>query len=130
MLDTDVSSYVIKRSSKAVLKRLGRIAPEDVCVSSITKAELLYGVEVSPHRAKDSAAVDAFLRYVMALDFPEGTALDYARTRARLKRRGEMIGANELLIAAHAQFLGLILVTSNTREFQRITGLKIENWAE
>ena len=128
MLDTDISSYIMKRSDDAVLGRLQAVALSDVCISSIAKSELLYGVEVSPRREKDQVAADAFLRYVEVLDYPSKAAGDYAEIRADLKLRGKMIGANDLLIAAHARTLGLILVTNNTREFGRVQGLKMENW--
>jgi len=129
MLDTDTSSYIMKRTNTNVLQRLQTVAVSDVCISAITKSEHLFGVEVSPRRQKDQAALDAFLRYVEVLDFPGEAALDYGRIRADLKARGAMIGANDLLIAAHARCLGLTLVTNNTREFGRVKGLKIENWA-
>jgi tRNA(fMet)-specific endonuclease VapC len=102
----------------------------DVCISAITKSELVYGVEVSPRRPKDQVALDEFLRHVQVLDFPSDAAFDYGRIRASLKLSGTMIGANDLLIAAHARCLGLTLVTNNTREFGRVQGLEIENWAE
>ena len=130
MLDTDISSYIMKRTHSVVLKRLQTVAVSDVCVSAITKAELLYGVEVSPRRQKDQVALDEYLRYVAVLDYPATAALDYARIRAQLKQRGMMIGSNDLLIAAHALCLGLMLVSNNTKEFGRIQGLKIENWTE
>ena len=128
MLDTDISSYIMKRSHDAVLKKLGTVAVADVCISVITKAELLYGVEVSPRRQQDQAALDSYLRYVEVMDYTDQVALDYAQIRAHLKMQGTMIGANDLLIAAHARSLGLTLVTNNTREFERVPNLKIENW--
>ena len=128
MLDTDTCSYIMKRSSDAVLKRLERVPVGDVCISVITKSELLFGVEVSPRRQQDEAALNAFLRYVEALDFPDEASVHYARIRADLKTRGAMIGANDLFIAAHARSLSLILVTNNTREFRRVRNLAIENW--
>jgi tRNA(fMet)-specific endonuclease VapC len=130
MLDTDISSYIMKRSHDAVLRRLQTVAPSDLCISAISKSELLYGVEVSPRPRQDRVALDAYLRHVEVLDFPAKAALEYAQIRADLKVRGAMIGANDLLIAAHARCLGLTLVTNNTREFGRVQGLKIENWAE
>jgi tRNA(fMet)-specific endonuclease VapC len=130
MLDTDISSYIMKRTDAAVLQRLQKVAVADVCISAITKAELAYGIEVSPRRKHDQAALDAYLRYVTALDFPAEAAIDYGVIRADLKMRGTMIGANDLLIAAHARRLGLTLVTNNMREFGRVQGLKIENWTE
>ena len=128
MLDTDTCSYIMKRSSPPVLRRLRDVPVHDVCMSVITKAELLYGVEVSPRRSQDLAAVAALLPYVEVLDFPDDAASHYAEIRADLKRRGALIGANDLLIAAHARSLGLKLVTNNTAEFGRVKGLAIENW--
>jgi tRNA(fMet)-specific endonuclease VapC len=128
MLDTDTCSYIMKRSHPLVLKRLQSVPVSDVCMSVVTKAELLYGVEVSPRRAQDAAALAAFLPYVDAVAFDEDAALHYAEIRADLKRRGLMIGANDLFIAAHARALGLRLVTNNTAEFDRVSHILIENW--
>ena len=128
MLDTDTCSYIMKRSHPTVLKRVQTVPVSDVCMSVITKAELLYGVEVSPRRAQDAAALAAFLPYVEALDFVDDAALHYAEIRADLKRRGTLIGANDLFIAAHARALGLTLVTNNTAEFERVSKLRLENW--
>jgi tRNA(fMet)-specific endonuclease VapC len=128
MLDTDTCSYIMKRSHPGVLKRLGTLSVSDVCISVITKSELLFGVEVSPRRRQDQAALDAFLHYIEVLDFPDQASLHYAIIRADLRRLGTMIGANDLFIAAHARSLGLTLVTNNTREFGRVSKLVIENW--
>ena len=128
MLDTDTCSYVMKRSNQAVLKRLQTVPVAEVCISVVSKSELLYGVELSPRQAQDAAALAAFLRYVQVLDFHEHAAIHYAQIRADLKRRGQMIGANDLFIAAHARGVGLTLVTNNTAEFGRVEGLSIENW--
>jgi tRNA(fMet)-specific endonuclease VapC len=128
MLDTDTCSYIMKRSHPTVLKRLQAAPVSDVCMSVITKAELLYGVEVSPRRAQDAAALAAFLPYVEAVDFADDAAHHYAEIRADLKRRGTLIGANDLFIAAHARARGLVLVTNNTAEFQRVDNLELDNW--
>jgi tRNA(fMet)-specific endonuclease VapC len=128
MLDTDTCSYIMKRSNDVVLKRLQRVPVGDVCISVVTKSELLFGVELSPRRQQDEVALSAFLRYVEVLDFPEEASLHNAKIRADLKTLGRMIGANDLFIAAHARSLGLILVTNNTREFGRVRDLAIENW--
>ncbi len=128
MLDTDTCSYIMQCSDDALLKRLRRTPVNDVCISVITKSELLYGVEVSPRRQQDEAALSAFLQYVEVLDFPDEAAHHYAEIRAQLKSRGTMIGANDLFIAAHARGLGLTLVTNNTREFARVPKLRVENW--
>ncbi len=129
MLDTDISSYIMKRSHSEVLRRLQAVPIEDVSISAITELELAFGVEVSPRRQKDQAALHEYLRHVRVLDYPGKAARDYAQIRAELKASGTMIGANDLLIAAHARSEGLVLVTNNTREFGRVSGLKIENWA-
>ena len=128
MLDTDTCSYIMKRSNDAVLKRLQKVPVSDVCISVITKSELLFGVEVSPRRRQDESALSAFLQYVEVLDFPDAASLHYAKIRSSLKTLGTMIGANDLFIAAHARSLGVTLVTNNTREFGRVPKLNIENW--
>ncbi len=128
MLDTDISSYIMKRSHDSVVKRLQTVPIGDVSISAITKSELMYGVEVSPRKQQDRVALDAYLKHVEVLDYPDEAALHYGQIRAALKVAGNMIGANDLLIAAHARYLGLILVTNNTREFGRVQGLKLENW--
>jgi tRNA(fMet)-specific endonuclease VapC len=128
MLDTDISSYIMKRSDDRVVKRLQTVPIGDVSISAITKSELMYGVEVSPRKQQDRAALDAYLKHVEVLDYPDEAALHYGQIRAAFKVAGNMIGANDLLIAAHARSFGLILVTNNTREFGRVQGLKLENW--
>jgi len=128
MLDTDTCSYIMKRSEPLVLKRLQSVPVTDVCMSVVTKAELLYGVELSPRRAQDAAALTAFLPYVEVQELDDDVAHHYAEIRADLKRRGALIGANDLFIAAHARALDLTLVTNNTAEFERVKGLALENW--
>jgi tRNA(fMet)-specific endonuclease VapC len=128
MLDTDTCSYIMKRSNQTVMKRLRAVPVTDVCISVITKSELLYGVELSPRREQDATALQAFLPHVEVLEFSEDAAAHYAQIRADLKTRGQMIGANDLFIAAHARSLGLRLVTNNTAEFGRVKGLTLENW--
>jgi len=130
MIDTDIASYFIKGSNKGVMQRMAGLEWDVLCISSIVKSELLFGVEVSPRRHKEADGVDLFLRYVNVLDLPSDAAVEYALIRADLQRKGTPIGANDLFIAAHARHLGLTLVTNNTREFSRVPGLKIENWAE
>lgn len=130
MIDTDISSYIMKRFSRPVLEKLQAVPVSDLCISAVTKSELMFGVEISPRRQKDQASLDEYLQYVEVLDYPGEAAIDYAQIRADLKSRGTMIGTNDLLIAAHARYLGLTLVTNNTREFGRVPKLKIENWTK
>lgn len=129
MLDADISSCILKRSNAAVLRRLQTVPIGDVCISVVTKSELLYGVEVSPRRQQDAAALTEYLRHVEVLDFPDEAALHYAQIRAALKASGTMIGADDLFMAAHARALELTLVTNNTGESGRVPDLSIENWA-
>jgi tRNA(fMet)-specific endonuclease VapC len=128
MLDTDICSYVMKGSEPGVIRRLTSVPVGDVCISAITQAELMYGVEVSPRKQQDGARLEVLLRHLVVLDFVQAAASDYAEIRASLKKQGNMIGANDLLIAAHARCAGLVLVTNNQREFRRVPKLKIENW--
>lgn len=128
MLDTDTCSYIMKRSSAPLLRRLQAVPVADVCMSVVTKSELLYGVEVSPRRVQDAAALAALLPYVAVMDLPDDAARHYAEIRADLKKRGALIGANDLFIAAHARALGLTLVTNNTAEFGRVRDLAVDNW--
>jgi tRNA(fMet)-specific endonuclease VapC len=128
MLRTDTCSYIMKRSSEAVIKRLSSVPVTDVYISVITKSQLLYGVDLSPRRMQDATALHAFVRHVAVLEFPDDAAVHYAQIRADLKKRGQMIGASDLFIAAHARSLGLRLVTNNIGEFNRAKGLTLENW--
>jgi tRNA(fMet)-specific endonuclease VapC len=128
MLDTDICSYVMKRSNDLLLRRLQKVPVGDVCVSVIAKSELLYGVEVSPRRQQDETALNAFLSYVEVLEFPDKASSHYAQIRAHLRKLGTIIGGNDLFIAAHARSLGVTLVTHNTREFGRVPRLAVEDW--
>ncbi len=129
MLDTDIVSYAMKRSNEAVLRKLRATPVTAVCISAVAESELRFGVEASPRRHADIEALETFLRYTQVLDYPAAAARDYGEIRAYLKMNGAMIGANDLLIAAHARCMGLTLVSNNTREFKRVPRLRIENWA-
>ena len=129
MLDTDIASYIMNNKSPALLQKMQTVPTSAVCISAITKSEIMYGVEISPRQQKARAALEFFLLHIEVLDYPAGAAADYGNIRAALKSSGTLIGPNDTLIAAHARFLGLTFVTNNTREFGRVPGLKIENWA-
>lgn len=103
---------------------------ESVVTSSIVAAELWYGVAQSQKKRQNEAALKDFLEYVNVLDWPSGAGPAYGRIRNHLKEKGTPIGAMDLLIAAHALFIGAVLVTDNTREFVRVPGLNFENWIE
>ncbi len=118
----------MKRSNQTLLRRMQRVPVNEVCISVITKSELLFGVEMSPSRQRDQTALDAFLQYMDVLAFTGEAFSHYAKIRADLHKLGKMIGANDLFIAAHARSLGLILVTNNMGEFKRVRNLQVENW--
>lgn len=130
LLDTNACIYIIKRSPPKVLARLSQLHVGDVGVSAITCCELQFGVANSSDPERNQSALNEFLAPLDVLDFPGAAALVYGEVRARLRRAGTPIGNYDLLIAAHALHLGLVLVTNNTREFRRVPHLKIENWLD
>ena len=129
MLDTNIIAYAINKRPKIVLARLTAHDPRDICISAITMAELEYGVCKSSRPEQNRLALMAFLARIQVLPFDADAAREYGNIRAVLAGTGTPIGGNDLLIAAHARALGLILVTGNTREFERVEGLLLENWA-
>ncbi len=129
MLDTDICSYAIKVSSIPVQQRLEQVSLQAVCVSVVTKAELLYGLALRDGSMRYRFELERFLGYIQILELPDQAAAHYAEIRAGLSKSGQIIGANDLFVAAHARSLGLTLVTNNVREFGRVPGLLVENWA-
>jgi tRNA(fMet)-specific endonuclease VapC len=130
MLDTNICIYIIKKKPANVLDRLKRLDIGDICISVITLAELVYGVEKSQNREKNQIALAAFLAPIEILPFSDRAAVKYGEIRAFLEKTGQTIGAYDLLIAAHALSENLTLVTNNVSEFGRIPDLSIENWVE
>ena len=128
MLDTDTCAFLLRRSSDTLLARIQTVPVAQQVMSVVTYAELLYGVHVSSKKRANQAAVDALARHLAVLDWPQEAVAHYAQIRANLKKRGAMIGANDLLIAAHARSLGAIVVTNNSKDFARVKGLWIDNW--
>ena len=129
MLDTNIIAYAINKRPESVLIRLTAHDPEDICISAITLAELEYGVSKSSKPDQNRFALLSFLARIRVLPFDADAAREYGGIRDALTKKGTPIGANNLLIAAHARALGLTLVTNNMREFQRVEGLLLENWA-
>lgn len=128
MLDTNIVIFVIKKKSADIIKRFLEHDPEDICISSITYAELLHGVENSNAKEKNRVALTLFLSGIRILPFDSAAAEAYGQIKAALQRRGTPIGPMDTLIAAHAKSLGLIVVTNNMREFSRVEGLNLEDW--
>ena len=130
MLDTDICIYIIKRKPASVLKRLESLKPGQLAMSAITFAELMNGAKKSQHVEANLERLTALSELLDIRPFDKQAAVFYGDVRSSLEKRGEAIGGNDLLIAAHALSLGWTLVTKNEREFSRVEGLKIENWVE
>lgn len=130
LLDTNICIHLIKKKPEAVLRRLRAVDIADVAVSSITVAELQYGVAKSLWPEQNALALAAFLAPLGVETFDDTSAAAYGPLRVGLERLGTPIGSMDLLIAAHALAHGRTVVTNNTREFSRVAGLKVENWAE
>lgn len=130
MLDTDICIYIIKRKPASVLQRLESLQPGELAMSAITFAELMNGAKKSQDVEANLERLNALSELLDIRPFDKQTAVYYGDVRSSLEKRGEIIGGNDLLIAAHALCLGWILVTNNEREFSRVEGLKIVNWAE
>ena len=128
MLDTNICIYAIKNKPEKVLNTLKEKLNDGICISAITLAELAHGVEKSAARDKNRAALLRFLSILTVLPFDDLAAAEYGEVCADLQRKGTPIGTMDMLIAAHAKTEGLILVTNNTREFERVDGLNLENW--
>ncbi len=130
LFDTDICIYLIKKRPAQLLDRLRQVDVRTVAVSSITVAELQYGVAKSARPEQNALALAAFLAPLTVEPFFEAAAATYGPLRADLERAGTRLGSLDMLIAAHAVALGRTLVTNNTREFARVRGLRVENWAE
>jgi tRNA(fMet)-specific endonuclease VapC len=129
MLDTNICIYLIRKKPVQVLKRLQKIEASDVCISSITLAELEYGIQKSLNKSQNRIALAEFTASLEIMPFEADAAIKYGEIRADLESKGAPIGANDMLIAAHALSLKVTIVTNNIREFKRIPSLQIENWA-
>lgn len=128
MLDTNICIYVIKNKPESVINRFLQHNPDELCISAITYAELLHGVEKSQAIEKNRFAMTMFLSPITILEFDNYAAEEYGKIRANLEKKGVPIGPMDMLIAGHARSKNLILVTNNVKEFNRVENLKIENW--
>jgi len=128
MLDTNICIYIIKRRPESVLERFLDYQVGDISISAITLSELRYGVAKSRYREKNTEALDEFMIPLEILPFDEEAAQAYGDARTSLEKAGTPLGAMDMLIAAHAVSQGLTLVTNNTREFARVSGLTLMNW--
>jgi tRNA(fMet)-specific endonuclease VapC len=128
MLDTNICIYLIRKNPVRVLKKLQEIKASEVCISSITLAELEYGVQKSQNQNQNKIALAEFIAPLEIEPFEEDAAIKFGEIRTKLEKKGSVIGAYDMLIAAHALSLNVTLVTNNLREFIRISSLKVENW--
>lgn len=128
MLDTNICIYVLKNRTDE-LKHKFKVT-KNISISSVTYGELCFGIEngEAALRKQRWKELDLFISKLIIEPFGEEAAKDYGLIRARLKKQGNLIGNNDILIAAHARSLNMILVTNNTDEFERVTNLNIENW--
>ena len=129
LLDTNICIYIRQSRPEEVLRRFRRLRPGEAALSVITYGELFYGAAKSTQRTTALDRLRELLRLLPALALPESAGEAYGSIRANLESKGEMIGNNDLWIAAHAVASGLTLVTNNEREFRRVRGLKVQNWA-
>jgi tRNA(fMet)-specific endonuclease VapC len=130
LLDTNICVDAMSERYPRVAARIRRLSPGSIYISSIVVAELRYGADKSARPRANHAKVDDFIQDLQCLDFDLDAAATYGLIRAGLEALGKTIGSNDLLIAAQAISNQLILVTDNLGEFQRVKGLRMENWRE
>lgn len=130
LLDTCVISDFVKGNA-GVLEKIKKTAPDELAISSVTAMEIEYGLKLNPARAKKiQKVIDALLLSIHVLPYTQNDANTTAEIRAKLKQQGTPIGPYDAMIAATAHYQNLVMVTSNTKEFQRITGLTLEDWKQ
>ena len=130
MLDTNICIYAIKQEPEVVLQKILKYHPSDICISSITYAELMHGVEKSQAKDKNRLALTLLLSPIEIVDFDSHAAEEYGKIKADLQSQGKIIGPMDLLIASHAKSKGLTIVTKNTKEFKRVNHLNVEDWSK
>jgi len=129
MLDTDTASYAIKGGHPDLDRRLASVPPEDLCISSVTRAELLYGVRRKPGAQRLARVVGQFLAIVNSLAWDDDAADRFAVIAAELDTSGKRIGTFDTMISAHALATNCIAVTNNVEHFSRVSGLSLQNWS-
>lgn len=130
MLDTDICIYIIKQKPKRVLEKLQKLKADELAVSVITFAELMNGAKKSQKVKDNIKKLEELAELLIVQPFDIKAAAAYGDVRSNLEKKGRIIGSNDMLIAAHALSLDWVLVTNNEKEFKRVKGLKIENWAK
>ena len=128
MLDTNMCSYIIKERPVSVLQHFQELNMESICISIVSYAELMYGVERSSSKRINHSVIRDFTRYLDVISWDIGAADEYAVLRTDLEAKGTPIGAMDMMIAAHSKSLNTVLVTNNQKHFMKVKGLLIENW--
>jgi len=128
MLDTNICIYIIKNKPQSVKKKFQEFNIGQLCISTITVSELIYGAYKSQFVEKNLKAIESFLMPFEIVDYDYMASVEYGKIRANLERRGSIIGNMDMQIAGHALALDMILVTNNTKEFERVEGLTLDNW--
>ena len=129
MLDTDICSYIIRERPIEVFEHFETLKMDQLCISVVTYAELIYGVEHSSSKKINRSIVDQFVKHLSIIDWDKKAAEHYGNIREFLQVKGNVIGAMDMMIAAHARSQKMILVTNNEKHFKRVPKLKVENWA-
>lgn len=130
LLDINICIFLIKKKNAVLLENLKKKLNKDLFVSSLTVAELEFGIQKSEFKEKNKVALIEFLTIFNILSFSDKDAESYGIIRADLERKGNVIGSIDMLLAAQAIANNYIFVTNNTKEFKRIKALKIENWTQ
>ena len=128
LLDTNICIYLIKQKPQEVIQRFNTHQVGDLGVSSITVAELEFGVQKSQFPKKNQRALTQFLLPLQIADFDNAAAIVYGNVRSALEKKGTSIGSLDTLIAAHALSLQVSLITNNVKKFSRVQNLKLDNW--
>jgi tRNA(fMet)-specific endonuclease VapC len=127
MLDTNIVIYTIKNRPEHVREAFKQ-HEDQMCISAVTKGELIYGAERSSQPERNLADIEGLLARLEVEPFEEHASEHFGQLRAELYRIGQPIGPYDMMIAGHARAMGLILVTNNMKEFERVPGLRVENW--
>ncbi len=129
-LDTNICIYFLKGMNEKIKNKLIEKHPDEIKISSIVKAELLYGAEKSIKKEENIKKIKEFLFPFEIIPFGDKEAISYSKIRSTLEKQGKVIGPNDLIIAATVLENDGILITNNVKEFERVENIKIENWAE
>lgn len=128
LLDTNVCIDFLNGRFKEVTRRIREASPDNLCLSSVVIAELRYGADKNRKKESNHRKLDILTEEIGCADFDQEAANTFGRVRTDLERKGTPIGPYDMMIAAHALSLDLVLVTDNVREFNRVEGLRVENW--